>query len=98
MSTQENRVLITINTFGLFSSFAKTGHIEFEIDKHANLEEIIFKLDSTCALGLYNECIEDGKIKDGIVVLVDGQNATSGLATTLESGSVITFMTAISGG
>ena len=45
MITQENKVLITINTLGLFSSFAKTG-----------------------------------------------------LATTLESGSVITFMTAISGG
>ncbi len=98
MSTQENKLLITINTFGLFSSFSKTGQIKFEIDKPANLDKVVLNLDSSYATGLYKECIEDGKIKDGVYILVNGLNPTQGLATIIESGSIISFMTAISGG
>jgi len=98
LSTQECKVLVTINMFGLFSSFAQKGQIKFEVDKPANLDKVIFNLDSSCALGLYKECIEEGKIKDGIIILVNGLNPTQGLATIIESGSIITFMTAFSGG
>lgn len=98
MSTQESKVLITINMFGLFSSFAKKGQIKFEVDKPADLDKVIFNLDSSRALGLYKECIEEGKIKDGIIILVNGLNPTQGLATIIESGCIITFMTAFSGG
>lgn len=58
---QENKIQITVNMFGLFSSFAKTGQMKFGLAKPTNLE----------ASGLYKESGEDGKVKDGIFILVN---------------------------
>lgn len=61
------------------------------------LREVVDNLDRECP-GIKDRLFEDGRIKPGIAIAVDGVVQTKGLGTPVADTSEIHFVPAISGG
>lgn len=89
---------IQVELFGIPRLRAGTAIVEIDTDqKSLTLGELLSRLVESCP-ALERECIEDGRMKEGYVANLDGQQFVSDPNFTVESGRCVLIMSADAGG
>lgn len=89
---------IQVELFGIPRLRAGRAIVEIDTDRGSlPLGEILTRLVHSCP-ALQRECIEDGRMKEGYVVNLDGQQFVSDPAFMVASGRCVLIMSADAGG